>query len=48
MLSRVVMGPDVPTIARVLGKRPGSVRTATHRGLRRLSELQPNVETDDA
>jgi len=48
VLSRVVMGPDVPTIARVLGKRPGSVRTATHRGLRRLSELQPNVETDDA
>ena len=39
VLLRVVMGLDVATTARVLGKRAGAVRTATHRGLRRLSEL---------
>ncbi len=38
VLLRVVMGLDVPTTARVLGKRAGAVRTATHRGLRRLAE----------
>jgi RNA polymerase sigma-70 factor (ECF subfamily) len=38
VLLRVVMGLDVATVARVLGKRPGAVRTATHRGLRRLAE----------
>jgi RNA polymerase sigma-70 factor (ECF subfamily) len=34
---RVVAGLDVATTARVLGKRPGSVRVATMRGLRRLA-----------
>jgi RNA polymerase sigma-70 factor (ECF subfamily) len=38
VLLRVVMGLDVATVSRVLGKRPGAVRTATHRGLRRLAE----------
>ena len=38
VLLRVVMGLDVATVGRVLGKRPGAVRTATHRGLRRLAE----------
>lgn len=38
VLLRVVIGLDAPTAARVLGKRPGAVRTAAHRGLRRLAE----------
>ncbi|MFF0074311.1 RNA polymerase sigma factor [Streptomyces sp. NPDC005494] len=38
VLLRVVVGLDGPAAARVLGKRPGAVRTAAHRGLRRLSE----------
>ena len=38
VLLRVVMGLDVATTARVLGKRAGAVRTAAHRGLRRLAE----------
>lgn len=36
---RVVVGLDARSAARVLGKRPGAVRTAAHRGLRRLAEL---------
>ncbi|WP_180931811.1 RNA polymerase sigma factor [Streptomyces sp. AJS327] len=36
---RVVVGLDAKSAARVLGKRPGAVRTAAHRGLRRLAEL---------
>lgn len=39
VLLRVVMGLDVATAARVLGKREGAVRTAAHRGLRRLAEI---------
>ncbi|MEV7126714.1 sigma-70 family RNA polymerase sigma factor [Streptomyces sp. NPDC093260] len=38
VLLRVVVGLDGPSAARVLGKRPGAVRTAAHRGLRRLAE----------
>jgi RNA polymerase sigma-70 factor, ECF subfamily len=38
VLLRVVVGLDVADAARVLGKRPGAVRTAAHRGLRRLAE----------
>ncbi|GAB1337418.1 RNA polymerase sigma factor [Streptomyces sp. E-15] len=37
VLLRVVVGLDGPTAARVLGKRPGAVRTAAYRGLRRLA-----------
>jgi RNA polymerase sigma-70 factor (ECF subfamily) len=37
VLLRVVMGLDVPTTARILGKRPGAVRTAAYRGLRALA-----------
>jgi RNA polymerase sigma-70 factor (ECF subfamily) len=37
VLLRVVMGLDTASTARVLGKRPGAVRTASYRGLRRLS-----------
>ncbi|MFH9673658.1 RNA polymerase sigma factor [Streptomyces sp. NPDC017405] len=37
VLLRVVVGLDGPAAARVLGKRPGTVRTAAYRGLRRLA-----------
>ncbi|MFD5570217.1 RNA polymerase sigma factor [Streptomyces cadmiisoli] len=36
VLLRVVVGLDGPAAARVLGKRPGAVRTAAYRGLRQL------------
>ncbi|MFJ8994173.1 RNA polymerase sigma factor [Streptomyces sp. NPDC102279] len=39
VLLRVVVGLDGPAAARVLGKRPGAVRTSAHRGLRRLARL---------
>ncbi|MEW2080670.1 RNA polymerase sigma factor [Streptomyces sp. NPDC005283] len=38
VLLRVVVGLDGPAAARVLGKRPGAVRTAAYRGLRGLAE----------
>ena len=38
VLLRVVVGLDAKTAGRVLGKRPGAVRTASHRGLRKLAE----------
>jgi RNA polymerase sigma-70 factor (ECF subfamily) len=38
VMLRVVMGLDVSSTARVLGKRAGAVRTAAHRGLRGLAE----------
>ncbi|GGX67448.1 RNA polymerase sigma factor [Streptomyces minutiscleroticus] len=37
VLLRIVVGLDGPSAARVLGKRPGAVRTAVHRGLKRLA-----------
>ena len=39
VLLRVVVGLDAAAAGRILGKRPGAVRTAAHRGLRRLAEL---------
>lgn len=36
VLLRHVVGFDVAQTARILGKRPGAVRTASHRGLTRL------------
>lgn len=39
VLLRVVMGLDAAAAARVLGKRPGAVRTAAYRGLRTLTGL---------
>jgi RNA polymerase sigma-70 factor (ECF subfamily) len=38
VLLRAVVGLDAPTAGRVLGKRPGTVRVAAHRGLRRLAQ----------
>ncbi|MFR9796312.1 RNA polymerase sigma factor [Streptomyces sp. MS06] len=37
VLLRVVVGLEGPAAARVLGKRPGAVRTAAYRGLKRLA-----------
>ena len=45
VLLRVVVGLDGPAAARVLGKRPGAVRTAAHRGLKRLAR-QLGVESE--
>jgi RNA polymerase sigma-70 factor (ECF subfamily) len=39
VLLRVVMGLDAESAAKVLGKRAGAVRTACHRGLRRLAGM---------
>ncbi|WP_370412613.1 RNA polymerase sigma factor [Streptomyces fradiae] len=38
VLLRVVVGLDGPAAARVLGKRVGAVRSAAHRGLKRLAK----------
>jgi len=35
---RVVLGLDAKTAGRLLGKRPGAVRVAVHRGLNRLAD----------
>ncbi|WP_067499382.1 RNA polymerase sigma factor [Actinoplanes sp. TFC3] len=45
VLLHVVVGFDGPAAARMLGKRPGAVRMAASRGLRRLAA---RVETEDA
>ncbi|MFB6987450.1 MULTISPECIES: RNA polymerase sigma factor [unclassified Streptomyces] len=45
---RVVVGLDAKSAARTLGKRPGAVRTAAHRGLKRLAELLRMDGADDA
>ncbi|GHI05447.1 RNA polymerase subunit sigma-24 [Streptomyces cellostaticus] len=47
VLLRVVVGLDGPAVARVLGKRPGAVRTAAYRGLKRLArQLGPQDAAD--
>ncbi|MGN9778505.1 RNA polymerase sigma factor [Micromonospora sp. H33] len=55
VLLRAVLGLDADTAGRVLGRRPGAVRTAAHRGLRRLAALMerraadaPATAADDA
>jgi len=46
VLLRVVVGLDAEAAGQVLGKRAGAVRTAAHRGLRRLaSQLDQNGTT---
>jgi RNA polymerase sigma-70 factor (ECF subfamily) len=39
VLLRHVAGLDVAHVAKVVGKRPGTVRVTAHRGLKRLAEL---------
>lgn len=46
VLLRVVVGLDGPAAARVLGKRPGAVRTAAYRGLKRLARELDVAERD--
>jgi RNA polymerase sigma-70 factor (ECF subfamily) len=37
IMLRVIAGLDVAQVARIVGKRPGAVRAAAHRGLRTLA-----------
>ncbi|MGH3196325.1 MAG: RNA polymerase sigma factor [Streptosporangiaceae bacterium] len=39
IMLRVVAGLDAGDVARIVGKSPGAVRVAAHRGLRRLADL---------
>ena len=39
ILLRVVAGLDTETVARLVGRSPGAVRVASHRGLRRLAQV---------
>lgn len=39
IMMRTVLGFDAPTAARILGKRPGAVRAAAHRGLKQLAKI---------
>jgi RNA polymerase sigma-70 factor, ECF subfamily len=39
ILLRVVAGLDTDTVARLLGRSPGAVRVAAHRGLRQLAKI---------
>nr|WP_243716424.1 RNA polymerase sigma factor [Actinomadura darangshiensis] len=48
VLLRVVVGLDAKSAGKVLGKRPGAVRTAAYRGLRRLAERLPAPREDAA
>ncbi|HWG61100.1 MAG TPA: sigma-70 family RNA polymerase sigma factor [Streptosporangiaceae bacterium] len=43
ILLRVVAGLDTAAVARIVGKRPGAVRVAAHRGLRRLAGMIDRV-----
>ncbi|MCB5168614.1 RNA polymerase sigma factor [Streptomyces bambusae] len=45
---RVVVGLDAKSAAETLGKRPGAVRTAAHRGLKRLAEMLGSEFGDNA
>lgn len=47
VLLRHVAGLDVPTTAMVLGKHPGAVRVAVHRGLKRLAAVLDERRTTD-
>ena len=47
VLLRVVMGLDVATTSRILCKRPGAVRMASYRGLRRLSVWLEQAAADN-
>ncbi|MER7167088.1 RNA polymerase sigma factor [Micromonospora sp. NPDC000207] len=46
VLLRAVVGLDAQSAGRVLGRRPGAVRTAAHRGLRRLAALLGQLDPD--
>jgi RNA polymerase sigma-70 factor, ECF subfamily len=44
IILRVVVGLDAKAVAKILDKRPGAVRTAAHRGLRRLERFLTDLE----
>ena len=44
VLLRAVLGLDAITAAHILGKRPGAIRTAAHRGLKTLHKKLENGE----
>lgn len=46
ILLRMVIGLDTATTARILGKRPGAIRTAVYRGLRNLAKPLRPLTTD--
>jgi RNA polymerase sigma-70 factor (ECF subfamily) len=39
ILLRVLAGLDTEAVARIVGRNPGAVRVAAHRGLRRLAQV---------
>ena len=39
ILLRVLVGLDVAAVAQIVGRSPGAVRVAAHRGLRRLADI---------
>ncbi|WP_343447046.1 RNA polymerase sigma factor [Micromonospora schwarzwaldensis] len=47
VMLRAVIGLDAETAGRVLGRRAGAVRTAAHRGLRRLAALLERAAPED-
>jgi RNA polymerase sigma-70 factor (ECF subfamily) len=48
ILLRVVAGLEAREVARIVGKSPGAVRVAAHRGLRKLASLTPLPDTERA
>ncbi|WBB76328.1 RNA polymerase sigma factor [Micromonospora sp. WMMD1128] len=48
VMLRAVIGLDAETAGRVLGRRAGAVRTAAHRGLRRLAALLERASPENA
>ena len=46
VLLRAVIGLDARTAGAVLGKRPGAVRTAAYRGLKRLAENLSSFDSE--
>ncbi|MEU4365947.1 RNA polymerase sigma factor [Micromonospora chersina] len=48
VLLRAVIGLDAETAGRVLGRRAGAVRTAAHRGLRRLAGMLERADADES
>ena len=44
ILLRVVAGLDTAEVAQLVGKTPGAVRVAAHRGLRRLASLASRTD----
>jgi RNA polymerase sigma-70 factor, ECF subfamily len=44
IMLRVVAGLDGPDVARMVGKSPGAVRVAAHRGLRKLASLAERTD----